>query len=84
MWSAKHIQPRHKNHVTVKAQAKKESVVKTTYGDFVVSVHEPARDGQANQGLVRLLANHFPFTKSDVRILHGHFSRKKLVCIEMS
>lgn len=70
--------------VTVKTQAKKESVTKIRNGELVVSVHAPARDGKANQALVRILANHFSVTKSDVRILHGHCSRKKLVSIEMS
>jgi uncharacterized protein (TIGR00251 family) len=70
--------------VTVKTQAKKENVTKIRNGELVVSVHAPARDGKANQALVRLLANHFSVAKSDVRILHGHSSRKKLVSIGMS
>jgi uncharacterized protein YggU (UPF0235/DUF167 family) len=46
MWSATHSTMPLKITVTVKAQAKKESAVKTTNGDLVVSVHAPARDGQ--------------------------------------
>ena len=70
--------------VTVKTQAKKESVTKITNGELAVSVHAPARDGKANQALVRLLAEHFSVAKSAVSILHGHSSRKKLVSIELS
>lgn len=69
--------------VTVKSQAKKESVVKTTNGDLVVSVHAPARDGKANQALVALLATHFSVARYAVKILHSHSCRKRLVFIGM-
>lgn len=65
--------------VTVKPLAKKESVTQRPDIDLVVSVHAPAREGKANARLVELLADHFHTAKTQVRILHGHSSRKKLV-----
>lgn len=67
--------------VTVKPQAKKESVVITGNGELVVSVHAPAHAGKANQALIELLAEHFSVPKSAIKIVRGHSSRKKLLAI---
>ena len=68
--------------VTDKPLAKKESIEQRSDGEFVVSLHAPARDGKANARLVELLADHFHKAKTHVRILHGHRSRKKLVEVD--
>jgi uncharacterized protein len=68
--------------VTVKPLAKKDLVTQQSECDFVVSVHAPARDGKANARLVELLADHFHTAKTQVRILHGHSSRRKLVEVD--
>ena len=67
--------------VSVKPQAKKESVIKLADGEYRVSVHPPAQDNQANQSVVKLLAKHFSVPKSAVTILRGDASRKKLIHI---
>jgi uncharacterized protein (TIGR00251 family) len=67
--------------VSVKPQAKKESVIKLADGEYRVSVHPPAQDNQANQSVVKLLAKHFSVPKSAVTILRGDASRKKLIQI---
>jgi uncharacterized protein (TIGR00251 family) len=67
---------------SVKPQAKKESVIKVAQGEYRVSVHAPAHGNQANQAVIRLLAEHFSVPKSAVTVLRGHTSRKKLIVID--
>jgi len=48
-------------------------------GIFIVKVKEPAKDGKANQAVIKLLAEHFSVSKSQVRILSGFKSRNKVI-----
>jgi len=68
--------------VTVKPLAKKESVAQQPNSELVVSVRAPASDGKANGRLIEILADYFHTAKTQVRILHGHSSRKKLVEVD--
>jgi uncharacterized protein (TIGR00251 family) len=65
--------------VSVKPQAKRESVSRGADGDYRVAVHRPAQDNQANQAVVKLLAEYFSVSKSAITILRGQRSRKKLI-----
>ena len=65
--------------ISVKPQAKRESVIKVADGEYRVAVHPPAQDNQANQAVVNLLAEHFSVPKSAVGIVRGYVSRKKLI-----
>ena len=68
--------------LTVKPQAKRESVTELSAHDYLVKVRAPARDGQANARVVELLAEHLHVAKSKIRILRGHGARKKLIEID--
>ena len=68
--------------LTVKPQAKQESVTELANGHYRVAVHAPARDGKANARLVELVAEHFHTAKSHIRILRGHAARKKLLEVD--
>lgn len=46
-----------------------------------LAVHAPPRDGEANDALLRLLANHFGLRKSDLHVASGAGGRHKLVHI---
>jgi uncharacterized protein (TIGR00251 family) len=46
---------------------------------FIVKVKEPAREGKANQAVIKLLAEHFGVAQSRVRIISGFSSRNKVV-----
>lgn len=68
-----------KIRVTVKPQARKEELRKIAEGEYLVSVHPPAREGKANRAMIEILAAHFSVAKTAVRIVRGASSRKKLV-----
>ena len=65
--------------ISVKPQAKRESVTKVADGEYRVAVHQPAQDNQANQAVVKRLADYFSVPQSAIRILRGQRSRKKLI-----
>ncbi len=67
--------------VTVKPQSKKEEVKKISEGEYLISVHAPARQGEANEALVEILARHFSVPKSSIQIIRGQTNRRKLVKI---
>jgi uncharacterized protein (TIGR00251 family) len=68
--------------VTVKPQAKQETVTELADNRYVIAVRAPAKDGKANARLVELLAEHFHTAKSHIRILRGQSARKKLLEID--
>lgn len=69
--------------ITVKPGSKKGPLVEVTGdGALVLFVRERAVDGAANDGVVKLLADHFGVSKSRIEIVRGHTSRSKLVDID--
>ena len=67
-----------KIHVKVKPSSKTEEISRE--GDsFIVKVKEPPKEGKANQAVIKLLAEHFGVSQSQVRILSGFRSRNKLI-----
>ncbi|MEN9989156.1 MAG: hypothetical protein RL508_135 [Actinomycetota bacterium] len=50
-------------------------------GSLTVFIKERAVDGAANEGLIRVLADHFDLRKQDVTIESGYTSRIKRVQI---
>jgi len=67
-----------KIQVKVKPNSKTEELGRE--GDsFILKVKEPAREGKANQAVIKLLAEHFSIPKSQVRILSGFKSRNKVI-----
>jgi len=67
-----------KIQVKVKPSSKTEEV--SQEGDsFIIKVKEPPKEGKANQAVIKLLAEHFGVSHSQVRILSGFRSRNKLI-----
>lgn len=48
-------------------------------GEYIASVRAPAREGKANETLMKLLASYFSVPKSSVRIIRGQRGRRKLI-----
>jgi len=64
--------------VRVRPNSRTEEVSQEGDG-FIVKVKEPPREGKANQAVIKLLAQHFGVSKSQVRILSGLRSGKKVI-----
>lgn len=45
---------------------------------YVVYVQEPPVEGRANEAIIRLLAEHFHVSRSEVRLLRGAMGKKKI------
>jgi len=65
--------------VSVKPNARHEKVEKLSATEYVVWVGAPAREGQANDAVVALLAKHFAVPRSSLRILRGERAKRKIV-----
>ena len=68
--------------VRVKPGSSKGPLVESDEEGLVVFVREKALDGAANDGVIKLLANHFGVPKSRVRVVRGHTARIKQVEID--
>ncbi|MFA5033838.1 MAG: DUF167 domain-containing protein [bacterium] len=64
--------------VTVKLKSKQEKVEKTDAG-YLVYVKAPPIENKANEAVIKLLAEHFNVSKSQVIILKGLTSKHKIV-----
>lgn len=68
--------------VEVKPNAKETKILGwKDAGTVVISLHAPARDGEANRELIRFLAEHFHIAKSLIEIKQGHGAKVKLVSL---
>jgi len=67
-----------KIQVKVKPNSRTEELSRE--GDsFIAKVKEPPKEGKANQAVIKLLAEHFGVSQSQVRILSGLKSRNKVI-----
>ncbi len=60
-----------------------DNVEKVDDNHFVISVLERPIKGQANRGVIRVLANYFKVTKSEVSIKSGFTSSNKIIEINI-
>ena len=63
--------------VKAKPLAKNESVKKINEFNFAVSVKEPPKNGQANEAIIKALAEYFNVSPSSVRLVSGFSSKQK-------
>ena len=69
--------------VQVKPGSKRAPLVELLEDEsYIVHVSQRAVDGQANEGLIAVLAKHFAVSKSKVAIKSGHTARIKRVLID--
>lgn len=67
--------------IKVRPSSKEARVKKIDDTNFVVSVKEPAKDGKANQALIKALAEYFGVSRQNIKILVGQKSRQKIISI---
>ncbi|OGQ51728.1 MAG: hypothetical protein A3I10_05655, partial [Deltaproteobacteria bacterium RIFCSPLOWO2_02_FULL_57_26] len=62
-----------------KPQSKRQELKRISDGEYVVSVHAPAREGKANRAVMEILAEHFSVPRLSIKIIRGESSKRKLV-----
>ena len=65
--------------VNIKPNAKADIVEKAADGTFNVRVKAPAKEGKANEALIKILADYFDIPKSRIAIHSGLGSKRKIV-----
>ena len=68
--------------VRVKPGSSRGPLVETDDEGLVIYVREKAIDGGANEGVIKLLAEHFDVPKSRIRVVRGHTARIKQIEID--
>ena len=68
--------------MSVKLNSRIEGVERINEVDFIVRVRVQPENGKANKRVRELLAAFFKVPKTNVEILSGHKSKKKIVCID--
>ena len=67
-----------KVNVLVKPGAKQEKIIESDDA-LIVYLHARAHDGEANNALLKALANYYGVSKSQVEIVRGQKSHQKVV-----
>ena len=68
-----------KYKVTVKPGSSQEKIVKTSEDELTVYLRAKPHDGEANEALIKLLAEHFNVPKTSISISRGAHSRIKTI-----
>jgi hypothetical protein len=50
--------------------------------EYKIFVKEPAREGKANEAIIKLLAKHFDVPRSKINIVLGFKNKKKIINID--
>ena len=66
-------------NVTARPSSRAERIEKNAEGEFTVSVNEPPVGGRANRAIIRVLSEYFKVRTTNVRIVFGHTSRRKVI-----
>ena len=66
-------------NIKAKPSARENKVEKIDEINYIVSVKEPPIQGQANQAIIKLLAEYFNISSIRVKIVIGHTSRNKII-----
>ncbi len=67
-----------KIQVSAKPKSKKAFVKMISPTEYIVSVHEPAQQGQANRAIIKSLAEYFHLKTSEVLLIIGETIKKKV------
>ncbi len=68
-------------YVKVSPRSSKNEITKVSEGEYKVKLTAPPVDGAANVMLVKILAEYFNVSKSQVQIVGGKTARTKIVDI---
>ncbi|EKE16166.1 MAG: hypothetical protein ACD_11C00029G0046 [uncultured bacterium] len=69
-------------YVRVSPRSSKNSVEKISDGEYKVKLTAPPVDGQANDMLIKVLADYFGVSKSSLKIVGGKSAKTKMIDIE--
>lgn len=68
-------------YVKVIPRSSQNSVEKISEGDYKVKLTAPPIDGEANQMLIKILADYFDVSKNYVKIIGGKSVKTKIIDI---
>ena len=72
--------------ITVKVipGASKDQIIKIDESNFKIKTTKPPENGKANEAIIEILSDYFKIKKSQITILSGQTSSRKIICIDTS
>jgi len=70
-------------YVVVKLKSKKQYIKKINKAEYEVAVKELPINGKANKAVIKALAQYFKLSQSQVSIVSGQKSRKKIIKVDV-
>jgi len=67
--------------VVAKAKKKKEYVEQISATAYIVSVKAPPVEGKANQAIIKILAEYFHISPSDIILVNGNTTKNKIFSV---
>lgn len=67
--------------VKVIPSSSKDQIIKIDELSFKIKTTKPPEDGKANEAVIEILADYFKIKKSQINIISGHTSQKKIIDI---
>ncbi|MCL5674561.1 MAG: DUF167 domain-containing protein [Candidatus Omnitrophica bacterium] len=69
--------------VNAKPLSRIEGITKTYENSFIIRVKEKPEDGKANKAIIKALAKYFKIPSSEIEIVSGHSSKRKIISINL-
>jgi uncharacterized protein len=66
-------------YVKVLSRSSRNEVTKTAEGEYKVKLTAPPVDGEANEMLIKVLADHFSVGRSSLKIVGGKSAKTKII-----
>jgi hypothetical protein len=70
-------------YIKVVPKSSRNKIEKIAEGEYKVWVTAPPVDGKANEAIIKLLADYFNASKSEVKIVGGKSAKTKIIDILM-
>ncbi len=64
--------------VKVKPNNKQEKIKKISQDEFLTWIKSPAKEGKANKAVIKVLADYFSVSKSNIVLIKGEKSKNKI------
>jgi len=71
-------------NIKVTPQTRKQTISQVSPNHLKIKLKSPAKNNQANEELIKLLAKHLNIKKSQITIVAGKTNREKLIKIKIN
>ena len=71
-------------HVNVIPKSSQKKIIKINELEYKIYIHEAPDKGKANESVINVLSEYFSIKKSQIKIISGLKSRKKILSLKIN